>query len=78
MAGNPNLRPEQLYRGVKVKLKGPREERAPRKPYPLGWQEVAEVGASVSRSINGGLVGVIKVTSDERWLPADLIEEIVP
>jgi hypothetical protein len=71
-----DLKPEHVHAGVKVRLKGPRPDRAPRKPYPVGWQEVAEV-SGLFASLNGGLSGVIKVTSDERWIPADLIEEAV-
>ena len=56
-----------LRPGVKVRLRGDAKPQ-PRKPYPRGWQEVV------------GLVGLttFKVSSDRRWLPVELIEEIRP
>lgn len=61
----------QLRAGVKVKLSGGAQ---PRKPYPRGWHEVAETNAEPSRFKPAT---IIRVVSDERWLPISLIEEVV-
>lgn len=71
-----DLKPEHVQVGYKVRLKGERADRAPRKPYPVGWQEVTDHSV-LFKSLNGGLTGVIMVASDNRWIPAYLIEEAV-
>jgi hypothetical protein len=63
-----------LKPGVRVKLRGTKSG-DPRKPWPRGWKTVEETDANLSM---WGLIGAIRVESDERWLPVDLIEEIVP
>ena len=57
--------------GSKVKLRGDVKPQ-PRKPYPRGWQEVVDVDLSNSASFT-----FIRVIGDHRWIPVDLIEEIV-
>lgn len=61
-----------LRPGVRVKLRGDAKPQ-PNKPYPKGWQTVAETHL-YSQHHNGA----IRVESDLRWLPVSLIEEIVP
>lgn len=63
-----------LRAGAKVRLRGDAKPQ-PAKPYPRGWCEVAETNAKPSM---GRVATVFRVTSDERWLPVDLIEELVP
>lgn len=68
-----------LRPGVKVRLRGDAKPQ-PRKPYPRGWREVAEVGASEVYGIDNvlGPPKTFRVVSDVRWLPVELIEEIRP
>jgi hypothetical protein len=71
-----------LRPGVKVRLRGDTKPQ-PRKPYPRGWREVAEVDStSVRRAgANSPITTThhaFRVVSDERWLPVELIEEIRP
>jgi hypothetical protein len=61
-----------LRPGVKVRLRGDTKPQ-PRKPYPRGWREVQETNGKPSMQ---RLPTVIRVVSDDRWLPVELIEEI--
>ncbi len=74
MPSKPDL--TLLRPGVRVKLRGDKSADK-RKPWPRGWRTVAEIDNEVSFSL--GLPPThIRVESDERWLPVELIEEIVP
>lgn len=61
-----------LRPGVRVKLRGSKSA-DPRKPWPRGWKTVAETNADLAT----WAVGQIRIESDERWIPVELIEEIV-
>lgn len=60
-----------LRAGAKVRLRGDAKPQ-PRKPYPVGWVEVAETNTVDDFSP----LQFIRVVGDERWLPVELIEEI--
>lgn len=70
-----------LKPGVRVKLRGDAKPQ-PNKPYPKGWQTVAEFNweagtlDAILRTTESGLA--FRVESDLRWLPVSLIEEIAP
>ena len=67
-----------LRPGARVKLRGDAKPQ-PNKPYPKGWQTVAETDPLLFKA--GSLYTFptyIRVESDLRWLPVSLIEEIVP
>jgi len=67
-----------LRPGAKVRLRGDAKPQ-PHKPYPRGWQEVAEVQPGAYDAHEVYHPGeYFRVTSDDRWLPVTLIEEIVP
>lgn len=69
-----------LKPGARVKLRGDAKPQ-PRKPYPKGWQTVAETLPRYSMIPEDEPTGpyvatAIRVESDLRWLPVSLIEEI--
>jgi hypothetical protein len=66
----------KLHPGVKVRLRGDAKPQ-PRKPYPRGWQEVAEINWTAAEAARLVVSQHFRVTSDHRWLPVELIEEIV-
>jgi hypothetical protein len=68
-----------LRPGVRVKLRGDAKPQ-PNKPYPKGWQTVAEMNAPAfeAGSYRNYPASSIRVESDLRWLPVSLIEEIAP
>jgi hypothetical protein len=65
-----------LRPGVRVKLRGDAKPQ-PNKPYPKGWQTVAEVEGYPNMEPDA-INTAIRVESDLRWLPVSLIEEIAP
>lgn len=66
-----------LRPGVRVKLRGDAKPQ-PNKPYPKGWQTVADVHFWRDALGRIGMPTDIRVESDLRWLPVSLIEEIAP
>lgn len=62
-----------LRPGVRVKLRGSKSA-DPRKPWPRGWKTVAAIDLGWMEL---GFQGRIRIESDERWIPVELIEEIV-
>lgn len=64
-----NVNLAELRIGSKVKLRGTKPA-DPRKPWPRGWKEVAELDVGLPPMS-------IRIASDPRWLPVELIEEIV-
>lgn len=61
--------------GTRVKLRGPANDNGPLKPWPIGWHTVAETNGKPSML---RLATALRVESDDRWLPVELIEEIAP
>jgi len=70
----PSLDLTLLRPGVRVKLRGDKSADK-RKPWPRGWKTVAETHGERLVDLKPTH---IRVESDERWLPVELIEEIVP
>lgn len=65
-----------LRPGVRVKLRGDAKPQ-PNKPYPKGWQTVAEHDGTISPLTFVDVPAhAFRVESDLRWLPVSLIEEI--
>lgn len=79
MPSNPDL--TLLRPGVRVKLRGDKSADK-RKPWPRGWRTVEETLPRYSMipedNVQVQPVTHIRVESDERWLPIELIEEIAP
>lgn len=66
-----------LRPGVRVKLRGAKSA-DPRKPWPRGWKTVEETDGSLGdEAFVPELPYFIRIESDERWIPVELIEEIV-
>ena len=60
--------------GSRVKLRGPNAdagEPVPAKPYPLGWRKVEYTDGDATTPTRN-----VVVTSDTRWIPVALIEEV--
>lgn len=66
-----SVRLDELRIGSRVKLRGSKST-DPRKPWPRGWKEVVETDIANSPSFS-----FIRVVGEERWLPVELIEEVV-
>jgi hypothetical protein len=67
----PSVDLSTIRPGSRVKLRGPDKDKAPNKPYPLGWRRVNYTdgdGQSPTRAI--------VVTGDDRWIPVELVTEI--
>jgi hypothetical protein len=67
----PAVNPATIRPGSRVKLRGPDKDRAPKKPYPLGWRKV-----SLTDAYQGDPPRNIVVTGDERWIPIELVIEV--
>ena len=67
MSANPAL----IRVGSRVKLRGPDKNAAPRKPYPLGWRKVQLIDGDADSPTRN-----IVVSSDDRWIPVTLVEEV--
>jgi hypothetical protein len=67
----PAVNPATIRPGSRVKLRGPGKDRAPKKPYPLGWRRV-----NLTDADPGDVPRNIVVTGDERWIPIELVIEV--
>lgn len=61
----------QLRPGSRVKLRGPDKDRAPKKPFPLGWRRVQLTDGDADSPTRS-----IVVVGDDRWIPVALVTEI--
>ena len=71
-----NVNLADLRVGSKVKLRGTKPA-DPRKPWPRGWKEVAELSLPLGDWVISEGGSYFRIVDDERWLPVSLIEEIV-
>jgi hypothetical protein len=67
----PAVNPALIRPGSRVKLRGPDKDRAPKKPYPLGWRRVSLTTVNAANEV----VHIV-VNGDERWIPIELVIEV--